>query len=155
MTKELTREQLEQMGVYSIEWDTEKEEWVIDRYWRGGGYVTEKKHKRLKVTEIVCRHKYSGEKRYPAVGFSYQGKPVVIPLGKLIYAWFNQRVPAGMDVDHKNNKPFDNRLGNLQLLTREENLAKRYSDNKDNCCNQYTYCKAHGLEPNKKRNKRK
>lgn len=155
MTKELTRKQLKEMGIYSIDWDRQNEEWWVDRYWIVSGSVKEKVHKKLKITEVVCKHKYSGEKRYPAVGFSYESKPVVIPLGRLIYCWFLDDIPAGMDVDHIDNNPFNNRLENLQLLTREENLAKRYSDNEDTCCNQYTYCKEHGLTPDKKKPSRK
>ena len=33
-------------------------------------------------------------------------------------------IPEGMDVDHKNSVKTDNRLENLQLLTRRENILK-------------------------------
>ena len=34
-----------------------------------------------------------------------------------------------MVIDHKNNEPYDNRVENLQKLTPEQNLKKRFIDN--------------------------
>ena len=42
-----------------------------------------------------------------------------------MWAWFYGMVPANLDVDHINCNSLDDRLENLQLLTRAENLAKR------------------------------
>lgn len=49
----------------------------------------------------------------------------VIPVQRIVYAWFYGEVPENYDVDHINNDSLDNRLENLQLLTRKENLKKR------------------------------
>lgn len=58
---------------------------------------------------------------------TYIFKMKVVVLHRAIWAWFNGEVPAGMLVDHIDNKHetiYDNRLENLQLLTPAENLAK-------------------------------
>lgn len=61
----------------------------------------------------------ANKNKYPSAGM----KKII--LSRAIYAWFYNEVPAGMDVDHINNDSLDDRLENLQLLTRKENLAKR------------------------------
>ena len=48
---------------------------------------------------------------------------------RLVYQAFNGVIPEGYQIDHINNDPEDNRLENLQLLTRSENCKKRYTDN--------------------------
>ena len=58
---------------------------------------------------------------------TYTFKTACIGLHRAIWAWFNSEIPAGMIVDHIDNKHetiYDNRLENLQLLTPAENLAK-------------------------------
>lgn len=42
----------------------------------------------------------------------------------LVYQTFIGPIPPGMEVDHIDNNPLNNRVDNLQLLTREENMAK-------------------------------
>lgn len=66
-------------------------------------------------------------KNYNKISDTYCFKSKVIGLHRAIWAWFNGEVPAGMIVDHIDNKHetiYDNRLENLQLLTPAENLAK-------------------------------
>ncbi len=50
-----------------------------------------------------------------------------------------------MEVDHIDNDPFNNKLENLQLLTPEENLKKRFIDNPDACRNQFDVIKKREL----------
>lgn len=66
-------------------------------------------------------------------------------LSKFLYAWFRGKVPAGYDVDHIDNNPYNNYINedpddpktNLRLLTRKENIRKRIEDNPDGWINQY------------------
>lgn len=46
-------------------------------------------------------------------------------LSRFIWAWHYGECPNDMDVDHINNDSLDDRLDNLQLLTRADNLRKR------------------------------
>ena len=66
-------------------------------------------------------------------------------LSRFLYAWFLGDIPEGMVVDHIDNDPFNNKLENLQLLTPEENLKKRFEDNPDNCRNQFDVIKKREL----------
>ena len=47
------------------------------------------------------------------------------------YLWISENkceVPEGMEVDHINNNPNDDRIENLQILTKSENIQKEYRD---------------------------
>jgi len=86
------------------------------------------------------KHKYGNELYYLGVGWNEYseelGKSVsrAFTLSRLIYAWFIGDVPDKIDVDHIDNNTMNNRLDNLQLLTRRENILKRPR----NGANQYT-----------------
>ena len=125
------------MGITNIDWCEREHQWWINRYWYKVGNLNTKTHKRVKISIIKAKRKYTKGKEYPAIVFSYNNKTVSIPLGRLIYCWFVGDIPYNMDIDHINNNPFDNTIENLQLLTREENLAKRFSDNPDCRVNQF------------------
>ena len=136
--KGLTRQELLDMGIYSINWNRDKQEWWIDRYWYKNNSKTIKVHTHVKIHNIVAEHKYGKTKVYPKVQFGYKNKPTGIPLGRIIYVWFIGDVPDGYVVDHIDNDPFNNDIRNLQLLTVEENIRKRFIDNENvKCFNQY------------------
>ena len=134
--KKLTKEMLQEWGIESISWDQDNNEWWIDRYWYNTK-GTVKMHKKLAISTAVCKHKFTQDKKYPIVSFSYKCKMISLPLARIIYAWFNNEVPDGMVVDHIDNNPFNNRVNNLQIMTQAKNLEKRYVDNKRGCFNQY------------------
>lgn len=136
MYKQLTKEMLQEWGIESISWDADNNEWWIDRYWFKNN-SKEKRHIHLAISTAVCKHKYTQDKKYPIVTLSYKQKIICLPLSRIIYAWFNGEVPAGLVVDHINNNPFDNRVENLQLMTQAKNLEKRYIDNRKNHINQW------------------
>ena len=132
----LTFSMLLEWGIWGIDWDEEANNWKITRYW----YKNNSRGKRishLKISKAVCKHKYTKDKEYPVVVFSYKNKAYCIPLSRLVYVWHKGDIPEGMVVDHIDNNPFNNSVENLQLLTPEENLAKRYEDNDFVCCNQH------------------
>lgn len=146
MSKELTKQMLEEYGITNIENIDGK--WVITRNWFNQGRVKEKTLKTMSIYQIVGKHKYTADKIYNAIGFSYKNKQQVIPLARVLYAWFHPEtgVPANMDVDHINNISTDDRLENYQLLTREENIRKRFTDNPEGCWNQYQAIKKYHKE---------
>lgn len=134
--KELSKDDLLNYGFISVEYDETNEEWIILRNWYN--YNTKQKTiKRISITDAVCKHKYTKDKVYKKITFCYKGKGISIPLSRFLYAWFNDLVPAGMDVEHIENDPNNNSLDNLRLCTRTENLAKRFTDNPLNWTNQY------------------
>ena len=44
---------------------------------------------------------------------------------RLVYEFFNDKIPEGMDVDHKDNNPTNNKIDNLQLLSHKDNSRFR------------------------------
>ena len=131
---ELTRDMLIEWGFIEPHWTSEG--WRIFRYWYGSGVHRKKEIKEISITQAVCKHKYTQDKAYLKITFSYCNKLISIPLSRFVYAWFYNKVPAGMDVEHISNNPYDNSLSNLRLCTRSENLAKRFLDNPNTNCNQ-------------------
>ena len=140
--KELTRKFLEQNGITEITKDARvfKGDREIFPVWNGketntnsylclvlcardedGHLVKKKDYERLytKKDGTISKHK----SWFPEVAY--------IGLHRIVWAWHNGSVPAGMVVDHINNKHKtieDYHLDNLQLLTPRENLAKDRDD---------------------------
>ena len=106
--------------------------------------------KRKHISIMKCRHKYGTNRNYPYVALtdkeapkvpitahwttkdgathdypSWRYKTVLVPVSRCVYVWHVEDIPAGMDCDHINGDPFDNRVDNLQVITRKENLLKR------------------------------
>ena len=135
--EELTREMLKEWGITQIDWCEREQQWWVNRYWYRYGRSKEKTNFRLKISKAIGKRKYTKSKEYYVVVFSLNNKAKTIPLARVLYAWFVEDIPAGYDVDHKNNDSLDNSLDNLQLLTREQNIAKRYIDNPNGHRNQY------------------
>lgn len=132
----LTKEMLKQNGIYEVYWDEDVNEWWIDRYWYKNR-SKEKTHRRIKITISIRKHKYTQDKSYPIVTFSNKNKVTCLPLARFLYAWFHGEVKEGEVVDHIDNNAFNNRLENLQVLTPEQNLAKRFIDNPNANRNQW------------------
>lgn len=141
---ELTREMLEQMGISQVTWDPDNKQWWIDRYWFKTRSKNIRCHTHVQIKDAVCKHKYTQNKSYPIVVFSYLGKSYSIPLARFIYAWFKGKVAEGEVIDHIDNNPYNNKIdvvhgkeGNLQAMSQEANLKKRYIDNPNANRNQW------------------
>lgn len=134
--KELTKEMLEKWGITSINYNNDTNNWEISRYWYKNNSRV-KSNIILKISLAVRKHKYTNDKAYQIVSFAYNQQHICLPLARIVYAWYNNIVPNGFVVDHIDNDPFNNKLENLQLLTQEQNLIKRFVDNPSNPKNQW------------------
>lgn len=132
---QLTKEMLmEKYGIKSLSWDEQSHKWIITKD------STKKSPSTICKQHLSTRkHKYSPNKVYEVVCVYDKDTKLMktLSLARVVWAWF-YGVPEGYDVDHKDNNPHNNALENLQLLTRKENIAKRYIDNNINHCNQFT-----------------
>ena len=139
--KALTKQFLEEAGFKDV--FQHNGEWIIRRYW----YKNNKKEKcwsTIKISEAVRHHKYRPDKTYPKVNFSVRGKGIFsITLNRFLYVWFKGDIPEGYVIDHKNNDPFDNDPKNLNCMTIEDNLNKRFDDNPESWTNQWGKTKSH------------
>ena len=131
----LTKDELKAVGIVDIR--KIDGEWLIYRLW----YKNFSKVKELKIIKpslAITKHKFRPDKVYPKITFSTANKKYSIVLSRLIYVWFKEDITEpGLQVDHIDNDPFNNDPDNLELITIEQNLAKRYVDNPEAWTNQY------------------
>ena len=89
--------------------------------------------------KIIPQYDYQTTTKYPYKYVYLHDKKLRTPkhhggvhirVHRAVYAWYHGVTPANLDVDHINNIQCDNRIENLQLLTRLENNRKRDRDNK-------------------------
>ena len=136
--KGLSKEELQDMGIVEIHWDQNLENWVIIREWYKNCSKTLRTRYNLNIVDVIGKRKYTTNKSYPKVSFSYKNKAVAIPLSRIVYVWFVEDVPDGYVVDHIDNNPYNCQLNNLRMMTIAGNLRKRFSDNPGvKCFNQY------------------
>ena len=133
--KPLTKQELQELGIIDIY--KKDGQWVVLRYW----YRNNKKEKdfvEIPVSQARRTHVYRPDKYYPKVSFCAKQKHYSIALSRLLYVWFKGDITEpGYQVDHIDNDPYNNELDNLQLLTIQENLAKRFQDNPEAWVNQW------------------
>lgn len=141
MTKQLTRKMLEEMGI-TITMNNEGD-YVVTRLGPKCAKSKEKVLRTIKRSTMTRKHKYSPDKVYVGYAWSHNNKVFACTESRLVYAYFVGDIPDNYDIDHIDNNPFNNKLSNLRLLTREENLRKRFLDNTNNCKNQWDYIKKH------------
>ncbi len=63
-------------------------------------------------------------KGYILIGFTYNGKVMHILAHRAIWIFFNGDIPEGLEINHKGKSGIksDNRLSNLELVTRSEQM---------------------------------
>lgn len=66
---------------------------------------------------------------YVSYHLSFLGKARDAPAHRLVWAAFEGPIPDHLEINHKNSKRSDNRLENLELLTRSQNAAYAFSHN--------------------------
>ena len=116
-------------------------EWTIMRNWRKVGRSNECTTRKIKISTAVCKHPYGTNKSYPTLAFSADSRIRSMTLARFLYAWFVGPVTSDMDVDHIDNDCFNNNISNLRLVTRAENIRKKFTDSDCNV-NQYGRRKA-------------
>ena len=120
--KSLSKLDLMELGIDVSK--TENGEYLVRHYSRNNRSL-KRSLKVLKPQIIGRKHPYGKPCMYKAYIFHENGKNYTISEHRLVYAWFIDDIPAKYDVDHIDGDPMNNRLDNLQLLTRKENLARR------------------------------
>lgn len=132
--KELTKERLIELGVTDVTEDGE----VFVNNAPAKVYVSTCKHKNGRNKDYPTVHFYdTSVKRYYTHNYTtksgekkkykwYTFKSIRIPLGRLVFAWFNGSIKE--DCDHIDNDPFNNHISNLREITRKMNLKKRFTD---------------------------
>lgn len=69
-------------------------------------------------------HKHShrnGERHAIVIRGTFSGEDCWFVAHRIIYAMMGVEVPAGMEIDHKNRDPWDNRWDNLRIATPTQN----------------------------------
>ena len=74
----------------------------------------------------------TNKKGYLFTNFYYNGKSHCHLIQTVVWRAFNGDIPEGYEVDHINNDRKDNRLENLQLLTKSDNNKKSYKSGNRN-----------------------
>jgi hypothetical protein len=71
---------------------------------------------------------FHDERGYGRCGFyDAAGKFKCVMLHKAVYTAFNGPLPEGLEVDHIDDSPWNNRLDNLRAVTRQENVGKSWA----------------------------
>lgn len=123
---DLTKEVLDRNKIW-VEFNEEGQPLIYQEYIQTEKRNTEKRWSTLRTQRTTEKqNKYSGNTyKNKNVGLKIDGRTCYFIVSNIVWVYFNGAIPEGHDVDHINNDTSDNRLENLQLLTRQENLHKR------------------------------
>lgn len=119
MEKEIYKDVVGYQGIYQVSnWGRVK----------SLGNDKTRKEKILKHGLIIHHHKNRDYVKHQ-IWLYKKGKVKRFFIHRLVYQAFKGEIPNGYQIDHIDNNPQNNRLDNLQLLTRSENSRKIYIDN--------------------------
>lgn len=86
----------------------------------------------------------NGESAQIFVGMVVNGKKRFFSAHALIYRMHDMKVPDGMEIDHKDRNPFNNRMDNLRLSTKSQNMQNRRGWSKKKSGLPKGVCMCHG-----------
>ena len=120
----LTKAMLVNYGVLSIE--KKDDTWVVEKKrLHTNGWGTKGEIYNAPLRYITTKHKYGDPIIYQGVVLN-KG---VIPLHRIIYAWFKEDIPDGYDIHHLDGNTMNNDPSNLQMITHAENLRRKEVQN--------------------------
>ena len=125
----MTKQDLINWGVKDIYFDNDSPVIIKEALHHNGWHEKGDIYEAL-IREITRFHKYVLPKTYLGVVLNKR----IIPLHRVIYAWFNDEVDDHMDIDHIDNDPFNNTVENLRQVDRKTNLNSKLVQN-----NQWAY----------------
>ena len=65
---------------------------------------------------------------YIMIFFRYQKKNMHILASRAVWIYFNGKIPEDLEINHKNCIVDDNRLSNLEIVTKSENMIHAYKN---------------------------
>ena len=125
----MTKQDLINWGVKDIYFDGDRPIIIKESLHHNGWHEKGDIYEAL-IREITRFHKYVLPKTYLGVVLNKR----IIPLHRVIYAWFNGEVDDNMDIDHIDHDPFNNTVDNLRQVDRKTNLNSKLVQN-----NQWAY----------------
>lgn len=86
--------------------------------------LKQKKQKRKNSDKVDCR-----------VELWKDGKHKTLLVSRLVaFTFYNKDINSKMTIDHIDGNPLNNKLENLEIVTRKENIQRAFNNGMYNCC---------------------